>query len=77
MAGRFDFVKAAFVGLLDAEQEDVVGPAQGEGAIFSCAQLDRRRLTNSTPLKKVSPSLTYSLGVQHIELPHEFEVRLR
>ena len=48
----FDLVEAAFVRVFDAEQLDVVGPAQGEGVVeFSrrClrnCQLVRRRLTN-------------------------------
>ena len=32
LAGGFDFVEVAFVGLLDAQQKNIVRPAQAEGA---------------------------------------------
>jgi len=34
LVGGFDFIKAAFICLFDAQQKNVVGPAEGEGAVF-------------------------------------------
>ena len=40
LAGGFDLVEATLIGILHAEQEDVVGPTEGEGAChcthFAC-----------------------------------------
>jgi hypothetical protein len=38
LAGRFDFVEVAFIGLLDAQQKNIVRPAQAEGAFFRRGQ---------------------------------------
>jgi len=42
LTGGFDLVKTALIGFLDAQQEDIVGPAEGEGA----ARLFRHCLDN-------------------------------
>ena len=49
LRGGFDLVEAALIGILDAEQEDVVRPAQSEGAWLDLSrrgQLPRQRLGN-------------------------------
>jgi hypothetical protein len=47
LAGSFNFVEVAFISLLDAQQENIVGPVQAEGAVFKRCQWVRRRLTNA------------------------------
>ena len=43
--GRFDFVEAAFVGVVDTEKKNVVGPTEDEGRAYAGRYL-RRCLRN-------------------------------